>query len=178
LIEPFPYRESQGFDSALADAHVPHIADFYGCGMHTFRYWQRDLHHFWPQMIDAFGTRPPTSFSYRTADPVFSARGWSFIADPTRAAEFLDIHDASRSGLTLTGSGTETVTSAGYFHAGKTVQLTGARETAAVADGQGRITFHVDLGPSHPNQQYTLQARLAGEDKPDYFKTRNIAFAA
>jgi S-formylglutathione hydrolase FrmB len=178
LIEADIFVFSKGFDRALTDAHVPHTADFYGCGVHTYRYFQRDLHAFWPQMIKAFGTPPPTSFNYRTADATFSVWNWMFTADPRRGAEFLDIHHASRSGLTITGSGTETVTTAALFRPHQRVTVSGAKASSATvrADKNGRITFQVNLGPAHQDQQYTLSARLAGQDRPGYFTTRRVTF--
>jgi S-formylglutathione hydrolase FrmB len=169
---------SQSFDRALSDARVAHRNDFYGCGTHTYRYFQRDLHAFWPQMIKAFGTPPPQSFDYRTADPGFTVWGWTFTADPKRATEFLDIHRASPAGLTITGSGTETVTTAPMFTAGQRVEVTGTgrRPNTVTADTSGRISFHVDLGRPHHAQQYTLAARISGEDRPGYFTTRTVTF--
>jgi hypothetical protein len=114
------------------------------------------------------------AFDYRRADPSFSVWGWSLNADPRRAAEFLDIRGASRHGLTLTGSGTTTVTTTSYFAPGRDIILQGARVRSARADRVGRITFTVDLGPPHRNQEYTLQAALAGESRPGYFTTRKV----
>jgi hypothetical protein len=177
LFEPFIFVYSKGFDRALTNAHVPHTADFYGCGIHSYRYWQRDLHRFWPQMLNAFGTSPPATFNYRTADPAFTVWGWSFAADARRAAEFLDIHNASRRGITLTGSGTDSVATAPYFAPGQTVLLTGAGgpPKSLTADSSGRITFTVDLGAPHALQQYTVLERIA-ELQPGYFKTRTVVF--
>jgi hypothetical protein len=109
-------NEARDFDEALRTARIVHTTDFYGCGIHSMRYWQRDLHAFWPLMAHALGSPPPVTFDYRRADPEFSVWGWTFEADANRATESLDIRDASKAGLALTGSGTETVTTAGYFH--------------------------------------------------------------
>jgi S-formylglutathione hydrolase FrmB len=170
-IEPEANAMSQSFAAALTHAGVKPRTDFYGCGIHWFNYFQRDLHTFWPQMIHAFGTPPETSFDYRRADPAFTVWGWSFEADPRRAVEFLDIHDASGKGLTLTGSGTEQVTTSALFRPGTLVHITGATTAAAIATRQGQITFHVGLGPPHRVQQYTPSA-LA-----ERFQTRTVRFA-
>lgn len=153
-VEPAAHGGTQDWDAALTAAGVPHTTDLYGCGIHWWRYWQRDLHVFWPIMLDAFGTPAPKSFSYRRADPDFTVWDWSFKADAGRAAEFLDLSHVSKGGLTLTGSGTETVTTAPLFSPSQVVQLTGAQQSTATADAQGRITFTVDLGPPDTHQQY------------------------
>jgi S-formylglutathione hydrolase FrmB len=169
-------RQSAVFHAALTRAHVPHSYDDYGCGIHSNRYVERDLHWWWDPMFQAFGRRPPASFDYRRADPRFSVWGWGFTADPKRAAEFLDIRGASDSGVTLTGSGTEAVTTGGYFAPRASVALTGAREPTVIADSDGRISFTADLAAPHTNQQYTLQAQLRGQDQPGYFSTRQVTF--
>lgn len=176
-LEEYAHRQAEELDRALARAGVPHTYDEYGCGIHSYRYVERDIHVFWSVMHEAFGRRVPRVFDFRRARPDFSVWGWSFEADPRRAVEFLDIRDASRHGLTLTGSGTEAVRTARYFEPGESVRLDGAVERQVRADRRGRISFHVDLGPPHPNQQHTLEARLAGQDSPGYFTTRRVMFA-
>src|SRR3954471_1717818 len=147
------------FDPAAraAGAHV--TEDFYGCGVHTMRYAERDLHAFWPLMLAAFGGAPPANFAYRSADPDFSVWNWTFHADPKRAAEFLEVRDAGVHGLTLTGSGTETVITAGMFRPGQTVAVGGALPANAVADADGRLTLRVDLGAPHAEAQLTRQGQ-------------------
>lgn len=164
---------ARSFTAALRDARVTHETRF-GCGIHDWRYWQQNLHIFWDRMTDAFGAPPPDSFDYRRVDPSFSVWGWRFEADPKRATEFLDIRDASRTGLSLTGSGTGSVTTAGYYHPMQLVKLQGAVEDEARAGPDRGISLRVDLGPPHRHQQYTSQARAAGQDQPGYFKTRTV----
>jgi hypothetical protein len=132
--------------------------------------------NFWPQMLGAFGRAAPQAFDFRGADHTLAARGWTFTADPRRAPEFLDVADASSHGVGLTGSGLTTVTTAPYFGSGETLALAGAVESSATADGDGRITFTVDLGPPHQFQQYTPAAR-ALEAAGGYFESRTITFA-
>src|SRR3954452_3633791 len=50
---------------AARAAGVHAVDDFYGCGVHTMRYAERDLHAFWPLMISAFGGAAPATFDYR-----------------------------------------------------------------------------------------------------------------
>jgi S-formylglutathione hydrolase FrmB len=184
-VEPLSDQMSHAFDTALTRAGVKHTTDFYGCGLHTWRYFVRDLKLFWPIMLGAFGHPPPVSFDYRTADSAQhtvglranSVYGWTFTPDAARAPEFLDVHNASRHGVTLTGSGLTSVTTAPLFDPGQTVGITGAGGSPATvqADNTGRLSLKVDLGAPHTLQQYTLAERLAEHD-PNYFHTRTISF--
>lgn len=159
---------------------MPHVTDFYGNGIHTAPYWERDLHVFWPQMEAAFGSAPPDSFDYRTADASFSVWGWSFSADPLRAAEFLDVEDASEEGLTLRGSGVTAVETAPCFHPLQCVVVSDGEATLRIpADLEGRLSFDVDLGPAHALKQYTAaQAAAEALAGPSYWTTRAISFTA
>ena len=177
FLEGWIHDMNVGFDEALTAAKVPHRTHLRPCGIHwPHPHTERDLAEFWPLMSHSFGRSVPRSFRYRRVDPRFSVWGWSFKADPGRAAEFLDIRDASRKGLTLSGSGTESVTTAKLFHPEQVVLLSGATETRARADRRGRLRFNVSLGPAHRMQQFTVQARLAGEGRAGYFMTRRVVF--
>jgi S-formylglutathione hydrolase FrmB len=153
-LEPGVEQMTEDFDAALTDARVAHTTDLYGCGIHWWPYWQRDLHDFWPRMLRAFGSPPPARFRYRTAEPDFSVWGWRFRADPARAAEFLDVSDGTSSALTLTGSGAEMLTTPARYRPGQTVRVTGAKPTTATADSRGRVTVTVGLGPPDKQQEY------------------------
>jgi hypothetical protein len=154
---------------------VPHSVVDYSCGVH--QYYDvvvRELHDWLPTLAHTFGTRPPVNFRYRNAEPSFSAWGWSFTADPRRAPEFLDVTDASCSGVTLTGSGTTTVTTGQCFPPGAPVTVGGAN---LIADRTGRVHFTADLGLPHSAQQYTVAgtaAELAGG--ATYWTTARVAF--
>lgn len=161
---------SRDFAAAARAAHVDVTTDFYGCGVHTMRYGERDLHHFWPLMVAAFGGRAPAPFDYRTIDPAFSVRGWTLHADPRRALEFLEVRNASKRGLTLTGSGTETVVTARLFKPGRRVAVTGALPAIARAGRHGRLRLRVDLGGAHTERQFA-----PGWGEPD-FVTRVVRF--
>ena len=161
--------------SALTDAGLRPTTDFKTCGLHDFPEVNGYLHAFWPQMTAAFGTPPPSSFDFRRAAPTFSVWGWNFTADATRATEFLTIRDASCGGIRLTGSGMTSVTTAPCFVAAQRVSLTGAVEGSVAADGLGRITFHVDLGPAHRSQEYTAQQRVL-ITRGGYWRTRAVTF--
>jgi S-formylglutathione hydrolase FrmB len=175
LIEPGANGLTRSFDTKATQAQVAHRTDLFACGIHDWPLFQRELHLFWPQMVTAFATAPPTSFDYQRANPKFSVWDWSFTADPGRAAEFLDITHTSATGITLTGSGLETVTTAPNFTPGHTVALSDGRHI--VADPAGRITFTVDLGPAHHLQQYTAQQRAAEAAAHGcYFTTRSLTW--
>jgi hypothetical protein len=123
-------------------------------------------------MMRAFGTRAPASFNYRRVDPEFSVWNWTFRADPERALEFLDVTGASRAGLTLNGSGSETVTTAPMWTPGKKVAVQGGSPAIVHADSEGRLTFTVSLGTPHHQQEYT-EAQKAS---PEPFTTVTVSF--
>jgi S-formylglutathione hydrolase FrmB len=150
-----------------AGVHV--TDDFYGCGVHTMRYAERDLHAFWPLMLAAFGSASPTTFDYRSADADFSVWNWTFHADPKRGTEFLEVRGAGVGGFTLTGSGTETVVTPDMFRPGQAVAVEGAEPASAVADADGRLTLRVDLGAAHREDQFS------GQGQPS-FVTRIVRF--
>jgi S-formylglutathione hydrolase FrmB len=75
--EPIIHDMADKFRAALVADRVPHFYDDYGCGLHTYRYAERDMHVFWPRLFRAVGSPPPPSFDYRRADPNFSIWGWS-----------------------------------------------------------------------------------------------------
>jgi S-formylglutathione hydrolase FrmB len=167
----FVYPSNARFHDALVRAGVAH-SYLPKCGIHSYRHLQQQIHTWWGTMAAAFGAQPPASFDYRAADATFSVWDWTFVADPGRAPEFLDVADASCDGLGLTGSGTTTVTTASCFEAGETVLANGE---AVTADDAGRITFTVDLGPAHEHQQYTPAARALGT-AGGYWTSRTTIF--
>ena len=112
FAESVVYPMSQNLDQALTAAGIRHTTEFRSCGVHLFSNSSLGLHRFWPQMLEAFGRRPPSQFDYRTGDAAAAVWGWTFAADPARAPEFLDVRNASGDGLKLTGSGHEAVITA------------------------------------------------------------------
>jgi S-formylglutathione hydrolase FrmB len=160
---------TQSFVSTLHGARIPIVYRPHG-GTHDTRYWIEDLSRWWPQMLRAFGSPPPAAFDFRSASPSFSVWGWTFTATQPRAPEFLDITHASRSGVTLTGSGTERVTTAHLFAPGTHVSLSGAVTSTATAGRDGRVSFSVNLGAPHQAEQFTSQANQ------ETFVTRSVRF--
>lgn len=174
LSAPYEGTSSRSFVRVLEREGISHTANVDDCGLHSWRYWDRDLHAFWPLMQDAFGTPPADAFDHRRAAASFTAWGWTFDADPDRAPEFLDVRQASRTGLMLTGSGLTTVTTAPYFKRHQPVQVTvGGVAQRLFTGADGRLTFTVDLGPPHQMQQYRAENVLA-QASPSYFTTRTV----
>jgi hypothetical protein len=160
----------QYFAPAASGAGVRVVTDFYGCGVHTMKYAERDLHQFWPVMANAFGSPTPKAFDYRAIDPDFKVWGWTFHADPGRANEFLEVHGASQRGVALTGSGTETVVTRRLFEPGQRVAVRGALPRHAVAGKGGRLRLRVDLGAAHTEDQF------APGSATESFTTRTVRF--
>jgi hypothetical protein len=69
------------------------------------------------------------------------------------------------------GSGMATITTAARYAPGTTYVVDGA---AVVADDEGRLSFTVDLGPSHEHEQYSAAARVL-ENQPGYWVERDVA---
>jgi diacylglycerol O-acyltransferase/trehalose O-mycolyltransferase len=156
------------FAPAARAAHAHVVTDFYGCGVHTMKYAERDLHHFWPLMTKAFGVRRPKTFDYRAVDRDFTVWGWTFHADRNRAAEFLELRGVSRRGFKVSGSGTETIVTPRLFKRGRRVAVKGALPRVAVAGKGGRLRLRVDLGAAHTQDQFS-----SGSSQPS-FVTRNV----
>jgi S-formylglutathione hydrolase FrmB len=181
VLEPLARAVTKPVDIALTKADVDHVAEFRSCGLHDSRSFEKSLHSFYPIMLTAFGRGDPSSFDYRRTDAAFSVWGWGFQADPKRAEEFLDVRNASCSGVTLKGSGTETVTTKPCFLPYQIVTIRGARESSivATADGAGTLTFAVDLGSPHRYQQYTVEAGLADRlANGAYWRVRHVVLIA
>jgi S-formylglutathione hydrolase FrmB len=178
FAETVVYGMSQTLDQNLTSAGIAHVTDFLSCGVHLFSNADHDLRVFWPQMTAAFGRPDPRQFSYRTGDAVASVWDWTFAADPSRAPEFLEAQGVGRDGLTLTGSGTESVRTPRFFSPGELVTVEGAANSAlrVRAAGDGRLTFPVDLGPAHTLEQDTAAQVAAQANNPGYFVTRQVRF--
>lgn len=165
-------------DAALGAAGIHDVTEFRSCGVHLFSNASHDVRQFWPQMLHAFGRPSPNEFDFRVADPVGSVWGWTFAADPGRAPEFLDVRDASSRGLTVTGSGTESIVTASLFSHGQRVRIVGAGSGPQIvrADAAGRLAFTIDLGRAHALEQDTPAELAAAAADPGYFATRRVRF--
>jgi S-formylglutathione hydrolase FrmB len=172
--------QNMDFNRALKRAGVPNTwVPHQGC--HDGYYWVKELHQWAPTMMSVFNhpTPAPVPFDYRSADSTFSVWGWTFRADPRRAPEFLDVTNASAAALTLRGSGTTTVQTAGLYLPGQQLCVGEgtSRPRVMTADAQGRVTFTVNLGNPHPLQQYSARQLAAGR-QPGYFTTRTATIHA
>jgi S-formylglutathione hydrolase FrmB len=175
VVHDMSVRLVQGLHAVGANP----TTSFRDCGVHEFSNVDLDLPAFWAQMTAAFGRRAPRAFDYRTGDASAAARGWEFSADAARAPEFLDVRGASLRGVTLTGSGTETVTTAPIFGRREWVGVEGANGGVSQrvrADGAGRLTFSVDLGPPHTLEQGTDAELALASENPSYFVTAQVRF--
>ena len=161
-IEENCYLMSQALVSALDGDHIQHTDYFYGPGTHDWSFWQDDLRHFLPQMEAAWAhppAAPPSQpFSYRSILPSFSVWDWSFTTHRD-STEFTYLRDVSSSGLEAVGSGRLDVVSAALYRRGSLYRVTeGESSTVVRADRAGRLSFPVDLGPSHGSQQQSFDS--------------------
>ena len=173
-IEAIVHDQNDGFHSALTAAGIPHTY-VVRHGVHHSRHWARDLRSWWSTQGErALGSAPWSSFDFRSSAASFSAWGWRFSADPSRAGEFLDVRDATRWGVTLTGTGLTTVVTAPLFGR-RTLSVCGDDGGVPVKARNGRLTFTVDLGPPHVLQQYTLEETATLDDP---MRTERVTFVA
>lgn len=176
------HQMSEAVHRRLDELSIAHLWRDYGPGDHTFATAR-------PAVADSLDTiaavaariaslpPAPKTFDHVAAEPVFSVWGWTFTADPKRALEFLRVSGAGRKGVTVEGSGTQKVTTAPLFRRFKFVRVKSAGATSRVKTTKaGRIRFTVDLGPPHPDQQYTDAAADAGQAQPGYFRTATVKF--
>lgn len=157
----------------LTALEIDHRWDDYGNGVHTWPYWERGLQITWPRWlaIAAADAPDPEAFSYRSGDPSWSVYGWDVALD-RQAAEFAHLDVTSPRELVLTGSGRATVTTPPSFLPQRRYEVTTAGQTRSVrADDDGRLTFPVDLGPSHVHDQYSPAARAAQLLQGDQYMT-------
>ncbi len=97
------------------------------------------------------------AFDYRSIAPTFSVFGWSVAADPARGLEFIELAGVSSQGLSMSGSGTTSVSTPPLFAAGQAVSVAvNGATTKVIATPEGRISFTVDLGPANSAQQYRI----------------------
>jgi S-formylglutathione hydrolase FrmB len=147
--------ESISFHNRLEALAIAHVWQRYAWGCHSVPHFGQQIGDTLPGFLAAFGTPAPSSFDYRSVEPAFSVYGWSVVADPARALEFLELAGVGRQGLTLSGSGTTVVTTPPLFAASRpvTVVVNGAA-SSVTASLAGRITFPVNLGAANVQQQY------------------------
>jgi S-formylglutathione hydrolase FrmB len=152
LLETGVHQQSVSLHQALVRDGVPHMWADYGDGTHEWPYWQRDLRQELTRLTQVFAHPPatPATVTYTSAEPSYSVYGWD-VALTRAAAEFSRIEQASSRGFTMSGSGSARVVTPPAYVAGAGYPVTvGTMVTRATADGAGRLTITVPLGPANP----------------------------
>lgn len=153
IIEP----ETRSAHQRLVDLGIPHLFEVYDWGCHSPELIQQEIVDSLPRFEQDVAA--PASFDFRSIDPRFDVFGWQVTADERRALEFIDLHDVSRSGFTITGSGSTRVTTPPFFRGSAPVTVVVDGKPSLITPGRdGRLSIVVDLGPAGRDQQYTLGA--------------------
>jgi hypothetical protein len=135
------------------------VWDDYGAGAHQWPYWARDLRETLPDLMATFAAPPPApaKVTYTAVEPGYEAYGWQ-VAMQRPALEFSTLSDATRTGFSLTGSGSSLVTTPPIDRPGQLAAVTVTSSSATTtgrlsADGHGRLQISVPLGPPNPAQE-------------------------
>lgn len=135
---------------------IRHVWDDYGPGSHTWPYWRKDLRVTLPAFMKVFAEHrpPPSPFTFTAVEPRYSVYGWT-VSVERKALELSTLRAASRDGFSVSGSGVATVTTAPLYGAGRDYDVTvrggsGTEHRTLTADGDGRLTIRVPLGPANP----------------------------
>jgi S-formylglutathione hydrolase FrmB len=147
-IEEGVHEMSVSFHQQLDLMKVPHLWDDYGPGTHSWPYWQRDLERDLPRFMKTFAhpPRPPSPFSFRSADASFSVYGWR-VSINRAATEFAELDRASVRGFTLRGSGVAQVTTPPAYRRRSSYRvIVGESVRRITTDRRGRLQLRVDLG--------------------------------
>lgn len=177
-LEAGVYAMNVLFHERLDDIGKEHVWIDRGHGTHEWHYWEADLAAYLDWLDGHLATPParPEAFSYRSAEPAFSAWGWDFSVDRL-AQEFVQVEEVSAAGLTATGSGVLHVVTAPVGDPGGRYEVTDAG--VVTADSAGRLRFAVDLGPANPERQYTVAGRAAeAAAGARYFITKRVEISA
>lgn len=160
FLEYSVHDMSISFHNRLTSLDIPHVWDDYGPGTHSFPYWNRSLERTLPMFMQVFAEhRPaPSPFSYRSIEQTYDIYGWT-VSMNRPVVEFSALDNVTKDGFRLSGSGAATVTSPPVYEPGRSYTATmrtagGQMSSIAAADGDGRITLHVPLGPANLTQQY------------------------
>ncbi len=145
------------FHNRLDALGIPNYMDDYGPGTHSWPYWARDLQESIGTIMSDFAHPPPAParITYTSADPTYSAFGWQ-VATHRTVREFSTLADAGRSGFTLEGSGTATVTTPALYRPRRRYAIDDGHghEVTVRASRRGQLTVSVFLGPSNTVQEY------------------------
>jgi len=155
-IEAGVYQLTTLFHNRLVALGLPSYIDLYGAGTHSWPYWTRDLQQSIGTIMADFAHPPPAprSVTYTSADPAYSAFGWTVVTDRL-VREFSTLAGAGPHGFMLEGSGSATVTTPAVYKRGGRylVSVDGKRRTIRVGRSR-RLTVQVPLGPSDTIQEY------------------------
>jgi hypothetical protein len=167
-IEALVNRDNIDFRGRLEELGIGAFYNAYGPGTHTWPYWTRDLQESIGPIMEDFAHPPatPKRITYTTAEPRYSAFGWT-VAMHRTAEEFSTLENAARPGFALAGSGSGAVLTPPVYSAGATyvVGLSGPHATGTVtvaARADRRLEIQVPLGPPNPYQQDTAEAEATG----------------
>jgi len=177
VLEQGVHMASVDYHEALAALKVPHLWKDYGPGCHTVVSTFRQITDTLTRFGHLFAKPPrrPLRFDHASIESRFSVWNWTVKADPDRAVEFLRLQGAGRHGVVLTGSGMTRVRTPPDYRRAERVKLKTAGESRWLKPSRrGRLTFSVDLGPPHADQQFTDAARAAGAGRPGYFRTVKV----
>jgi len=142
-------------------------------GGHNWGWWplwlnERHLPFFYgrlakprPETVKAGPAVPRAGFRYKSIAPAFSVWGYD-VTIKRDVREFLDLRNVSATAMTVQGSGAATIHTAPLYRAGKKYVVSGAagKPQLVTADRDGRITFTVDLGPSHTHEEYSPTVQI------------------
>ena len=123
----------------------------YGAGVHSWPYWQADLHAWLPTLLRniAHPAALPAAFSYHTAEPRFSVWGWDFSVE-NPAKEDVALTAVSSKALTATGHGVLSAVTPPSFVPGATYVVPGADRPTFTADADGRLHLVMTIVPAAP----------------------------
>jgi S-formylglutathione hydrolase FrmB len=132
---------------------VPVTLNDYGAGIHTWKYWTRDLQQYVPALMSLFGTPPsaPSPVSYQSIDKAWSQWGWNVSLQRSPAQQFSSLTGAGPGGFSLAGTGTATVVTPALYAPNVLERVTiGSTSQTVAADSSGQLHLTVPLGPDVP----------------------------
>lgn len=166
-LEQAVHEETVSMHRALEALGQPHVYDDYGPGSHSWFYWARDLRATLPRLMADFASPspPPSRVTYTAIAPRFGAYGWDVELDRPALA-FATLRDAGSTGFRLVGSGRGSVRTPARYRPGAAIQVSvrdvaGASVHRLRADGTGRLSVPVSLGPGDTQQALTPGASTA-----------------
>jgi len=156
---------AKNVDQRLRKFGIPHVFDDYGAGQHLWPYWNRDLSETLPGIMARFrkGSRPPARITFNAVEPRYAVYGWT-VKLKRPALEFSRLAKAGRSGFSLSGSGSATVTTPADYRPRARYVVTvkrraGTESYRLLSNRKGRLHVIVPLGPGNRVQEYAPGAQ-------------------